>query len=515
MITFALYAKTFTDIPFIFPSLIIALFIFISIEKRWYKTKAFKALSYNKFLITGSCFVALTAYTAGLFPPVIITPYREEFDEFISGQSIRLMNAVDFNIDSTESGGINRDVDNEILLFRVKTDESGFNPIYLRRIVFDNWTGENWEHSSDDSARWQPQAFNKFNNRNVAVAVNTMEITMIADLETFFLPMPINPARINYSGADLFMSVRDEYFTDWTNRRGHTYTIEYHSSITHSELFRHRSYVDSCLEVGYYPNRSEVQELTAELISGIADEYSKAKALEQYFYNGEFTYDFDFEPESKAADYFLFETKRGTCSDFATAMTLMAREAGLPARYVEGYALQERDGETGEFLVRVKHGHAWTEVYINDLGWVLFEPTIPAVPKETTDSNLYPVILAALITTGIIIAAVILFMIFVLPRLQERRFVKRALRSSREIQVKMFYGKVYSMFMKRLRLSSRTLSSHDLNRLSLSEHGISLHMLTENFDRIVYGDSYAGDGDYYGIYTRFVKAEKMRKSKKK
>jgi transglutaminase-like putative cysteine protease len=77
-----------------------------------------------------------------------------------------------------------------------------------------------------------------------------------------------------------------------------------------------------------------------------------------------------------AAEYFLFEQKVGYCDLFATALTLMARAAGVPARFVTGYQ-GDYDEKTERFVVRESDAHAWTEVYLRGRGWVDIEVTPP------------------------------------------------------------------------------------------------------------------------------------------
>lgn len=71
-------------------------------------------------------------------------------------------------------------------------------------------------------------------------------------------------------------------------------------------------------------------------------------------------------------DYFLFESKQGYCSYFASAFVLLARAEGIPARYVEGFCvpMQERSA-----IVYSGMAHAWPEAYIDGVGWIPFEPT--------------------------------------------------------------------------------------------------------------------------------------------
>jgi hypothetical protein len=75
---------------------------------------------------------------------------------------------------------------------------------------------------------------------------------------------------------------------------------------------------------------------------------------------------------------FLTEVKAGHCEYFATAATLMLRDAGIPARYAKGFAVIERDAKRGEYVLRGTHGHAWCRVWDQDSGtWIDFDPTPP------------------------------------------------------------------------------------------------------------------------------------------
>lgn len=77
-------------------------------------------------------------------------------------------------------------------------------------------------------------------------------------------------------------------------------------------------------------------------------------------------------------------TKRGHCEYFATAMVILLRSIGIPARLVTGYAAGDYNPLTGYFEVRRLNAHAWVEAHFPEYGWVTFEPT-PSfeLPKET------------------------------------------------------------------------------------------------------------------------------------
>jgi hypothetical protein len=75
------------------------------------------------------------------------------------------------------------------------------------------------------------------------------------------------------------------------------------------------------------------------------------------------------------SDYFLFDLRRGYCDYYATAMVVLARAAGLPARLVTGYAPGRYDPGNATFIVTAADAHSWVEVYFPDYGWIQFEPT--------------------------------------------------------------------------------------------------------------------------------------------
>lgn len=76
---------------------------------------------------------------------------------------------------------------------------------------------------------------------------------------------------------------------------------------------------------------------------------------------------------------FLTDERAGHCEYFATAAALLLRDAGVPTRYVTGYAVMERDARRGGYVIRGTHGHAWCRVWNPTSGvWVDFDPTPPA-----------------------------------------------------------------------------------------------------------------------------------------
>ena len=107
------------------------------------------------------------------------------------------------------------------------------------------------------------------------------------------------------------------------------------------------------------------------------NKYDQLKAIEEYLH----TYTYTISPnkvpkERDFVDYFLFEQKEGYCTSFATAMAVLARCVDIPTRYVEGFVVnyEEKEG-SNTYLVRNNQAHAWTEAYLEGIGWIPFEAT--------------------------------------------------------------------------------------------------------------------------------------------
>ena len=98
-------------------------------------------------------------------------------------------------------------------------------------------------------------------------------------------------------------------------------------------------------------------------------------------YNSEFEY--TLEPPRLGAnpvDEFLFDTRKGFCEHYAGSFVLILRVAGIPARVVTGYQGGEVNPLTRQLVVRQSEAHAWSEVWLEDLGWVRADPTFAVSP---------------------------------------------------------------------------------------------------------------------------------------
>jgi transglutaminase-like putative cysteine protease len=122
------------------------------------------------------------------------------------------------------------------------------------------------------------------------------------------------------------------------------------------------------------PNR--VYNLALDLTVGLDNQYDRAKAIQDYLRQFPYNLEVPAPPAGDdAVDFFLFDLQQGYCSYYASAMTVLARAAGLPTRLVTGYRTGSYDYVNERFIVREENAHAWVEVYFSGVGWVEFEPT--------------------------------------------------------------------------------------------------------------------------------------------
>jgi len=122
-------------------------------------------------------------------------------------------------------------------------------------------------------------------------------------------------------------------------------------------------------------NKTEI--LTKQIVAGIEDPYEKMKLLERYLRDN-YRYTLSTRAIDTNEDFvenFLFDEKQGYCTYFATSLAIMGRMADVPTRYVEGFLTNDFEDTDGLYEVGSNRAHAWVEAYIDEVGWVQFEPT--------------------------------------------------------------------------------------------------------------------------------------------
>ncbi len=125
-----------------------------------------------------------------------------------------------------------------------------------------------------------------------------------------------------------------------------------------------------------------VRGLAQEIAGPHQSAYDRAVAIQDYL-RRTIQYRKDIQPppsDRDAIDYLLFDSGEGYCNYYASAMVVLARAVGIPARLAVGYVGGELEDETGRYVVRERDTHAWAEVFFPRFGWVEFEPTASVAP---------------------------------------------------------------------------------------------------------------------------------------
>ena len=121
-----------------------------------------------------------------------------------------------------------------------------------------------------------------------------------------------------------------------------------------------------------------VRNIALRWTRGADNDYERIIAIQERFTrSGEFTYD-DEVPDStsdQALVEFLTESKRGFCQQFSSAMAIMLRSIGIPARLAVGFTPGSATGTNDRFTVTTENAHSWVEVLFPRYGWIPFEPT--------------------------------------------------------------------------------------------------------------------------------------------
>jgi transglutaminase-like putative cysteine protease len=180
--------------------------------------------------------------------------------------------------------------------------------------------------------------------------------------------------------------------------RGRTsYTVWSDLSVPNDQELRAGFMTDRPVNPAYLqtPDKSDevaldprIEELAREVARNAPTPYDKARAIEAYLKS--FRYSLDLKPARyDPLAEFLFETREGHCEYFATAMTVMLRTLGIPARIVNGFQMGEYNDVNGLYTVRARDAHSWVEAYFPRTdSWVEFDPTPSAGINDYSQGGL-------------------------------------------------------------------------------------------------------------------------------
>jgi protein-glutamine gamma-glutamyltransferase len=276
----------------------------------------------------------------------------------------------------------------DTLVMRVRAAKAAF----WRGQSFDNWDGRRWTAAGD-----KPKLI-----RGNPIEIPTSRSPIFRSdedfVQTFYLRTP-GPnlvfaadeiKRVYFPDGGLFVlpdgTVRSAVSLD----RGAVYTVVSHRPlITEEQLGRPGfiSAVDPTAQLSPLEKRrylqlpdtvpARIRELARTATTEAPLTINKVRALEAWM-SANVQYSLN-TPNATAGtdavDQFLFVDKVGFCEQIASALVVMLRSLGIPARLTVGYTPGERNPLTGLFEVKASDAHAWAEVWFPDVGWLPFDPT--------------------------------------------------------------------------------------------------------------------------------------------
>ncbi len=558
---FCLFAKTFTDIPVLFPIIIMTLFFFIMAGNRragdvdaaggTITNDSGKAVGNKGSILAVTAFIIVVTVIASFSPKLAFAPYRKVFDEFVTGVTISAAEAAaDFSGFSDSSSSMVSEESDKIIYYFY-----GDNPVFLKRQCFNYYDGknQNWSYFGDsDKGRSNikkfasyedPTVFYELTGRETGdVTLNKCRVVPVSsEIRAIYTPENIVSITTGDSEVKIFRTENDEYFiTQDDVGKLRIYDLEwvdFELDVDFSEMFTKNyaeelSYtaedpysVDSYLEAREQAikydeyllsdevldqcyssegRRQSVRSLVNRITQGYDTVYSKAKAIEQYLLGNGFVYDRDYTAPNGSPDYFILSSKRGACSSYATAMTLMCREAGLTARYCEGFWIQKYD-KKGYWYATTSDSHAFVQVWLDGYGWTTFNPTSSVTDDGQTDPTF-------LIVGGIaLLLAIIGVTVMILrPIVAENGYVHKIKRSRGTEQFRLIYNKMNRMLNAYLGKSRNTFTPDETADKIGELFGCNIQGFTRKYENAVYGGIETDGTSEAQTYLGFREAYKNR-----
>ncbi|MGN1401617.1 MAG: transglutaminase domain-containing protein [Bacillus sp. (in: firmicutes)] len=284
--------------------------------------------------------------------------------------------------DSRLGGGFNMD---DTLVFTAKTDDKHYWKIEMK----DFYTGKGWESGPDAGPEDLISGTNKIYGYDSFEGAEGLHATVNAEEKMSYIAYPTPVDQVDVQTDNPNQTFRYNWGTEKFTVQGlDLYRIEYQLSVYNVEQLREVTDMSDEDVLFHRPLfqlpeslPKRVKDLAIDLTESEDNWFDKAKAIESYLKGPEFTYEHEDIPypeeDEDFVDQFLFETKMGYCDHFSTAMVIMLRSIGIPAKWVKGYSegeyVETMDGKS-IYEIRNNNAHSWVEVQF-PTGAVPFEPT--------------------------------------------------------------------------------------------------------------------------------------------
>ncbi|MEJ2452758.1 MAG: transglutaminaseTgpA domain-containing protein [Candidatus Thiodiazotropha sp.] len=269
-------------------------------------------------------------------------------------------------------------------------------PLYLRARVFDRFDGVHWTSSATQLEKlklsWgqlqlrDPPSFEQGR-------IEHHEIFIEQNLGNYVAAAAV-PVKVSFPGTVIGIDAFGQLHAPGALREGSGYAIDSLRHTYQGRSFAELDYVD-LPQFKQLPEDLDprIARLASRVVEGHMSELEQAVALEQHL-RTQYAYDFSsvFTSQNRTPlSRFLFETKRGHCEYFASALAIMLRTQGIPSRLVTGFSASNLNPLTGYYDIYALDGHAWVEAYVDGLGWMELEPTAyydgPSVDNQTLSAE--------------------------------------------------------------------------------------------------------------------------------
>ncbi len=267
-------------------------------------------------------------------------------------------------------------------------------PIYWRGIALDEFDGNVWRTDGFDRKVYVKNREGIIKVKEEAKNKAVYQEVVTEPIDTYVLFAGSVPLGFQAVEWDRIESVNDSYILP--NKV--SYRLKYMAysdlSITSDNKLRKDSgdYAASIKKQYLQLPKlsSRIEELAKKITSSDKNVYDKAESIKEYLIeNMNYTITLENGTAGFPLEDFLFKNKSGHCEYFATAMVVLLREVGVPARIVNGFLGGEWNNYGKFFLVRKSNAHSWVEVFFPQHGWVLFDPTPSGDERLSSKGELF------------------------------------------------------------------------------------------------------------------------------
>jgi transglutaminase-like putative cysteine protease len=331
----------------------------------------------------GALGVGATAVAAALIAPLLLPPITAP-DPAGNGSGF----VVGINSFISLGENLRRPRELEVLTYTNENQE----PQYLTVSIIKNFSGTKWNPAAPSVN--EGNTLDSFTPApGLGTGVETIERTTsisIVNMGGHWAPVPYAPTGITeLEGNWSFDSETLSVVSPNLSIRGEQYVVTSAQVNPTEEQLRAAVAVSDESLAQYLMVPDDLPEIVAQTAAEVAGDaptrFDQAMALQNYFTSGDFTYSElapvqdDYDGTGALVVGRFLEEKSGYCVHFSSAMAIMARALGIPARIAIGFTPGEYHRASGDspayYSVSTSNLHAWPELWFDGIGWVRFEPT--------------------------------------------------------------------------------------------------------------------------------------------